>query len=59
MKRYELLNDAKKAWDVVKPICDALADNGEVLCERCPFAELCAQGSNGLMNWLNEEVQDG
>lgn len=59
MKRYELLNDEKKAWDVVKPICDALADNGEVLCEKCPFAELCSQGNNGLMNWLMEEVQDG
>lgn len=58
MKRYELLNDDKKAGDVVKPICDALADNGEVLCERCPFAELCSQGSNGLMNWLNEEVEE-
>lgn len=56
MKRYELLNDDKKAWDVVKPICDALADNGEVLCEKCPFAELCSQGNNGLMNWLMEEV---
>ena len=58
MKRFELLNDKEKGWEVVKPICDALADNGDVLCEKCPFAEMCSQGSNGVMNWLMEEVEE-
>ena len=59
MKRFELMNDKEKGWEVVKPICDALADNGDVLCEKCPFSEGCGNGNNGLMNWLMEEVEYG
>jgi len=58
MKRFELLHDENKKWDVVKPICDALADSSEITCEKCPFAEGCGNGNNGLIEWLMEGAEE-
>jgi len=58
MKRFELLRDAKTAEQVIKPICDALAESDEYLCERCPFSERCHSNRNGLLYYLTEEVPE-
>lgn len=58
MKRFEKLNKKETAWEVVKPICDKLADLGDWACQLCPFSDRCSSGHNGVMDYLMEEVTE-
>ena len=55
MTRFERLIDMD-VEDVAALLCDAISD--KVDCENCPATDKCRRGHNGMLDWLNEEVQD-
>ena len=56
MKRYELLSEKERVFDLSIEICNKISEKIE--CENCPFTERCKRGHNGVFDYLMEEVSE-
>lgn len=55
MTRFESMQDAL-VYDVANGICDYIAD--KVGCENCHYYDRCYQGHNGVLDYLQEKVDE-